>query len=173
MKVRRKKKEISDWYRQCIPCQKSKIHRNIKAPVQHSDIPTKRFGHVNIDLVVPSPTSFHCKDKSFSPTALKNAKFVFVRRDMHRSPLQKPYDGRTKLYKTGKIFFRIQIGNSGKCVTVDLLKPAYLDETEEVELAEPRKRGCPPNKNPIPQDQKVNKESATPKRRGRPPKKKL
>ena len=72
-----------------------------------------------------------------------------------------------------EFLFRIQIGNSVECVTVDLLKPAYLDETEEVELAEPRKRGCPPNKNPIPQDQKVNKESATPKRRGRPPKKKL
>ena len=51
------KREISDWYRQYIPCQKSKIHRNVKASVQHSDIPTKRFAHVNIDLVGPLPPS--------------------------------------------------------------------------------------------------------------------
>ena len=51
------KKEISDWCRQCIPCQKSKKHRNVKASTQHSEIPTKRFAHVNIDLVIPLPPS--------------------------------------------------------------------------------------------------------------------
>ena len=137
------------------------------ASVAHQLSRLRRF----VQNLVPSSTSFHCKNKSFFPTALKNAKFVFVRRDMHRSPLQKPYDGPYKAVEKGEKFFMIQSGNSVECVTVDRLKPAYLDETEEVELTVPRKRGRPPNQKPTPQEQNVDQEPAAPKLRGRPPKK--
>lgn len=338
------KKEINDWCRQCVPCQRSKVHRNVKAPIQHSEMPVRRFDHVNIDLVgplpssngythlltivdrftrwpeaiplrdtsasniakkftatwiarfgmpmditsdrgpqftsqlwtafaellgtklhhttayhpqanglverfhrhlktslktrlnnpnwvdqlpwvllgirstpkedletssaelvygapltipgeflaqsedqsvthqltklrnfvqnlFPSPTSFHCKDKAFFPQDLKNATFVFVRRDMHRSPLQKPYDGPYKILEKETKFFKIQMGNRVECVTVDRLKPAYLDDEETVQLAQPKRRGRPPKKTEVPQDPEVAVKSTVPRRRGRPPKK--
>ena len=64
------------------------------------------------------------------------------------------------------------MGNNVECVTVDRLKTAYLDEAENIEVAEPRRRGRPPKENPAPQYPEVNIETAAPKRRGRPPKKK-
>ena len=38
-------------------CQQSKIHRHIKAPLVHENIPERRFDHIHIDLVGPLPPS--------------------------------------------------------------------------------------------------------------------
>ena len=43
-------KEVSGWARNCIACQRSKIHRHIKAPLLHSEITARRFHNVNVDL---------------------------------------------------------------------------------------------------------------------------
>ena len=333
------KKEINDWCRQCIQCQRSKVHRNVKAPIQHANMPENRFEHVNVDLVgplpvsngfthlltivdrftrwpeaiplretsarnvakefianwiarfgmplditsdrgpqftsqlwtslaellgtklhhmtayhpqanglverfhrslkaalmtrldnpnwsdelpwvllgirtapkedletssaelvygtaltipgefatqseeipvaqqlerlrgivqklVPTPTSFHGHDKPFVLENLKIAKFVFIRKDMHRSPLTKPYDGPFKVIERNEKFFKIQIGNNVEHVSIDRLKQVYLDKAETVTLAEPRKRGRPPQIKVL---TPTNIQPAA-KQRGRPPK---
>ncbi|GBN33744.1 Transposon Ty3-G Gag-Pol polyprotein [Araneus ventricosus] len=50
-------KDITNWCRACIPCQKSKAHQYTKAPVSQFLPPDARFSHVHLDLIGPLPTS--------------------------------------------------------------------------------------------------------------------
>lgn len=46
-------KDITEWARSCIACQRSKMGRHIRLPHEHIAIPDKRFEHVHIDIVGP------------------------------------------------------------------------------------------------------------------------
>ena len=50
-------KQIGQWAKTCLECQKSKINRHIRAPLEDFKMPDKRFDHINIDLVGPLPPS--------------------------------------------------------------------------------------------------------------------
>ncbi|GBN20197.1 Transposon Ty3-G Gag-Pol polyprotein [Araneus ventricosus] len=50
-------KDITNWCRACIPCQKSKVHQYTKAPVSQFLPPDARFSHVHLDLIGPLPIS--------------------------------------------------------------------------------------------------------------------
>jgi len=50
-------KQVGEWVRQCIPCQRAKVHRHTQAPLGSFETPTHRFEHVHIDLVGPLPPS--------------------------------------------------------------------------------------------------------------------
>jgi len=45
------------WVQACIPCQKGKVSRHNKTPVENFVAPTKRFEHIHTDLVGPLPAS--------------------------------------------------------------------------------------------------------------------
>lgn len=51
------KRDISQWCRECLHCQTSKIHRHYRAPVDTIPVPPRRFTHVHVDLVGPLPVS--------------------------------------------------------------------------------------------------------------------
>ena len=51
------KKDITQWCRECVHCQASKIQRHHRAPVDSIPIPPRRFTHVHVDLVGPLPPS--------------------------------------------------------------------------------------------------------------------
>ena len=51
------KKDITLWTRTCINCQRSKIHRNTKSSLGSFPQPTRRFGHIHVDVVGPLPSS--------------------------------------------------------------------------------------------------------------------
>ena len=51
------KKDITAWTRTCVSCQRSKIHRHTKASVGSFHQPTRRFGHIHVDIVGPLPSS--------------------------------------------------------------------------------------------------------------------
>ncbi|KAJ8417711.1 hypothetical protein AAFF_G00225540 [Aldrovandia affinis] len=51
------KKDIRDWVKTCIACQRTKVHRHVKAPLEQFTVPERRFDHVNVDLVGPLPPS--------------------------------------------------------------------------------------------------------------------
>lgn len=46
------KKQITDWSRHCIPCQRAKISRHNRLTPNKIDVPDNRFDHVHLDLVV-------------------------------------------------------------------------------------------------------------------------
>ena len=51
------KKDVRAWVDSCVPCQRAKVHRHVKAPLETFTVPERRFDHVNIDLVGPLPPS--------------------------------------------------------------------------------------------------------------------
>ena len=51
------KRDITTWTRSCVSCQKSKVHKHMRAPLGTFSTPDAWFSHVHIDLVGPWPVS--------------------------------------------------------------------------------------------------------------------
>ena len=49
--------QVGIWAQCCIPCQMSKIHQHIRAPLQTFHFPGCHFDHIHTDLVGPLPSS--------------------------------------------------------------------------------------------------------------------
>uniref|UniRef100_A0A674PAD7 Gypsy retrotransposon integrase-like protein 1 n=1 Tax=Takifugu rubripes TaxID=31033 RepID=A0A674PAD7_TAKRU len=101
--------------------------------------------------LVPSPV-LHCFPRSFVPTDLATARFVFVRHDAHRSPLRPPYDGPFRVLETGAKSFVLDMGGRSERVTLDRLKPAHLLVGQDVLPAQVPRRGRPPKVQNVPSD---------------------
>ncbi|CAH8534467.1 unnamed protein product [Dicrocoelium dendriticum] len=50
-------KDLQTMVRNCLPCQRSKVHRHTQAPLGEFTVPDARFSHVHIDTVGPLPPS--------------------------------------------------------------------------------------------------------------------
>lgn len=50
-------RDCKSWARCCIECQRTKIWRHTKSPVNLIEIPNSRFAHINLDIVGPLPSS--------------------------------------------------------------------------------------------------------------------
>ena len=50
-------KQVGAWAKACIACQTSKVHQHVKAPLSTFKVPSRRFDHINVDLVGPLPPS--------------------------------------------------------------------------------------------------------------------
>ena len=99
--------------------------------------------HSLAERFAPIPTSHHGLSTPSIPPSLKNARFVFVRRDCHRGPLQRPYDGPYPVITPGPKTFRVMIGRREEVISIDRLKPAHVDLTQPVLVAQPRRHGRP------------------------------
>ena len=51
------KKQVSQWTKECLACQSSKIQSHVHTPVINIPVPSKRFSHIHIDIVGPLPPS--------------------------------------------------------------------------------------------------------------------
>lgn len=49
--------DIAKYVRSCLKCQRAKIGRHTRSPVEKFDIPSERFAHLHIDLIGPFPPS--------------------------------------------------------------------------------------------------------------------
>lgn len=105
------------------------------------------LGEARVFAPVPA---HHCLPQSYVPKDLMSARYVFVRHDAHRSPLQPPYDGPFRVLEPGPKNFLVDMGGSSERVSVDRLKPAFVDPEGPVELAHPPRRGRPPVSAPAP-----------------------
>ena len=94
--------------------------------------------------LVPIPTSRHGPIVPFVPHTLAVAPYVFIRRDGHKTPLQTPYTGPYKVINRTDKAFTIDMGGREETVSIDRLKPAHVDPTAPVPLAQPPRRGRPP-----------------------------
>ena len=73
-------------------------------------------------------TAKHRKLRSQIPRALDNCSYVFIRVDRHRSPLQCPFEGPYKVLQRSSKFFKVDLGTRTENISIDRLKPAFLDE---------------------------------------------
>lgn len=85
----------------------------------------------------PIPTSQHGHPRAVVPRSLAQSQFVFLRRDPHRSPLQRPYEGPFRVLLHGEKTFTLDIGGRSEVITIDRLKPAHLDIDRPIPLAQP------------------------------------
>ena len=51
------KKDAKHWARACLQCQTSKVTRHVDTGVGKFDQPSRRFGHIHVDIVGPLPSS--------------------------------------------------------------------------------------------------------------------
>ena len=49
-------KDVGAWASSCLDCQRIKVARHVRPPVQCTDVPSQRFSHVHVDLVGPLPS---------------------------------------------------------------------------------------------------------------------
>jgi hypothetical protein len=49
--------DIADWCSECQACNRGKVTRHVKAPLQAIAVPDRRFSHLHVDLVGPLPPS--------------------------------------------------------------------------------------------------------------------
>ena len=96
-----------------------------------------------VGTLAPVPATCHAAPTFSIPPALYESPFVFIRRDSHRSPLQRPYEGPFKVIKPGEKTFEVEIGNRTETISIDRLKPAHVDIDQPVPIALPRPRGRP------------------------------
>lgn len=94
---------------------------------------------------VPLPVH-HCLPHSFVPQSLASSKFVFVKHDAHRTPLQPLYDGPFRVLEPGPKHFLLDLGGRKETVCIDRLKPAHVLADDEVVTAQAPRRGRPPSK---------------------------
>ena len=94
--------------------------------------------------LAPRPPVPHGTKSSSVPTALADSRFVFVRRDSHRPPLTPPYEGPYKVLVHGDKSFVLDYGTRQDSVSIDRLKPAFIDPMTPIEAAKRSPRGRPP-----------------------------
>ncbi|GFR58800.1 Gag-Pol polyprotein [Elysia marginata] len=84
----------------------------------------------------PSP-QFHGNQTSYVPSTLATAKHVYLRKDSHKHPLQRPYDNPFRVVSKSDKYFTFEIKGGPETVSIDRLKTAYVtplttDEKKEV-----------------------------------------
>ena len=72
------------------------------------------------------------------------AKYVYIRTDTVKTPLQKPYSGPYTVLAPGEKEFLVDMGGRVERISIDRLKPAQVDPTKPVQLQQPARRGRPP-----------------------------
>ena len=79
------------------------------------------------DLTPCRPSKQHQHTTSFVPAELKSSDCVFIREDVHKPPLSNPYRGPYRVLARTDKSYRVQLDNKEDWISIDRLKPAYLD----------------------------------------------
>jgi len=83
----------------------------------------------------------------YIPEALRSADYVYVRRDAHTGPLQRPYDGPFKVIDKARKYFTILINGRIDTVSIDRLKAAHgPDVVKNSVTTRSGRRVIPPNR---------------------------
>ena len=81
-----------------------------------------------------APVAFHSTKPSSVlpelPPSLLKSPYVFVRRGARGNPLQTPYEGPYSVLEAGPKFFLVDIKGSDSKISVDRLKPAFMNNPD-------------------------------------------
>ncbi len=90
--------------------------------------------------VTSSSPHHHSQRTTYVNEALKTCTHVFVRRDAVKRPLQQPYDGPYKVVDRSNKFFTLEVNGKTNTVSLDRLKPAYMDNPNPSSASLPASR---------------------------------
>lgn len=121
-------------------------------PIPSTQVLSSTRTAVRSFLNTDTSTTQHGRRTTFVPSDLRTTQFVFVRNDAHRHPLQRPYNGPYKVINAGEKTFRIDVGGREEVVSIDRLKPAYIDSGDSLPVAQAPRRGRPPKTDSNPND---------------------
>ena len=76
--------------------------------------------------LTPSPPSHHGQRPSKVPENLGSTGFVYIRRDDHRGPLERPYKGPYRIIETAEKFYTVDVDGHLEKISIDRLKAAYV-----------------------------------------------
>lgn len=88
-----------------------------------------------MEKLKPVVTSNHSNDKHFIQKELQTCSHVFLRDDTVKTPLKTPYDGPYQVVRRNDKNFEIIISGKTKTVSIDRLKPAFVnidDQTDNI-----------------------------------------
>ena len=71
--------------------------------------------------------------RSYVSQDLLSASHVFVRVGPRKAPLQSPYQGPLKVLERRENYFKLDLGNGQDMVSLDRIKPAFMDATDTIE----------------------------------------
>lgn len=86
--------------------------------------------HRIFDDLKPKDPMHHAKANIFVQQELKDCQYVYVRIDMVKKPLQRPYEGPYKVLDRSEKFFDLLIKGKKQRVTIDRIKPAFVTQEE-------------------------------------------
>ena len=93
---------------------------------QEPDIAFLRHLQQTMRSIQPAAPRFHGNQTSFVPAALSSADYVYVRKDSHKHPLQRPYDGPFLVVKKSDKYFTLEMKGHLETVSIDRLKAAFV-----------------------------------------------
>ena len=79
------------------------------------------------DLAPCRPSKQHQHTTTYVPAELKSSDYVFIREDAHKPPLSNPYRGPYRVLARTDKSYCVQLDNREDWISIDRLKPAYLD----------------------------------------------
>ena len=83
--------------------------------------------HEQVRFLAPIRTSQRGKPPVHIPQCLQDSKFIFVRRDGHRTSLERLYESPFEVIKSDPKTPVVNINGKHKTITIDWLKPAHTD----------------------------------------------
>lgn len=86
----------------------------------------------------PAPSSPHTKPAYFVHPSLETCTHVFVRNDAVKPPLTRPYDGPFRVEERSTKHFTVRIKGKDRVISVDRLKPAFINPDDTPPTADDR-----------------------------------
>ena len=77
------------------------------------------------------------QNNTFVDSNLSNCSHAFVHRDSVRKPMQQPYDGPYQILSRADKHFTLNVNGKKAVISLDRLKPAYLDLPSSTSLPDP------------------------------------
>jgi hypothetical protein len=109
----------------------------LRLPADLVEVHDRQLQHPTTDFVANlktrmqtiqfTKTTCHKEQQVYVPRSLHTAKFVFVRVDAVKKPLQPPYDGPYRVLSTSDKYFKVLVRGKPNTISVDRLKPAYIE----------------------------------------------
>ena len=89
------------------------------------------------------PPRLATQHQTYVSPNLSSSSYVFIRHDAVRKPLQSPYDGPYKVIRRNDKFFTVDINGRQDTISLDRIKPAYLDDGNIQSASSPSQPSSP------------------------------